>query len=123
MKPVFGDKEGAKLAAWLAVPGNLGRAKRFVHEPIWTWDQSCPTRDPDKLAAAIQRMECRMAFLGGCAAMYHLMNVAVDATEAEQEAIMRELDAEFQGIMAAAVEEAILEQQRGAAMAAAGVRE
>lgn len=46
-------------------------------------------------APPIQRKECRMAFMAGCAATIGLLNTGADLSEADQETFMRELGQEL----------------------------
>lgn len=48
-----------------------------------------------KDAPPIQRKECRMAFMAGCAATIGLLNTGVDLADAEQEVFMKELGQEL----------------------------
>lgn len=48
-----------------------------------------------KDAPPIQRKECRMAFMAGCAATIGLLNTGADLNEKEQETFMRELGQEL----------------------------
>lgn len=51
-----------------------------------------------KDAPPIQRKECRMAFMAGCAAAIGILNTGADLPDAEQEVFMRELGQELMEI-------------------------
>lgn len=51
-----------------------------------------------KDAPPIQRKECRMAFMAGCAATIGLLNTGADLSDAEQEVFMKELGQELMGM-------------------------
>lgn len=48
-----------------------------------------------KDAPPIQRKECRMAFMAGCAATIGMLNIGADLSDAEQEVFMKELGQEL----------------------------